>query len=217
MEWEPVFVGTGQEGEPIGRYRHEIARVGNKLYILGGGTGEWAFELMEVPVFDLDTKLWSMLVPKADDSTKNNLGPLARKCHSAVQVDTPRGVQVFVAGGTDGQSVFEDIWRLSVTDMQWHLMQKSVLPSKLYFHSSTVTSYGCMYIFGGIEPKEFATSRNNILYKVWLCIPKLSEICWEALLSLNPSLVELSTDSLIDLGIPRHFVNRIHDSKFDCT
>lgn len=210
LVWEPLFVGTGQEGEPSGRYRHEIARVGNKLCILGGGTSEWAFELMEIPVFDLETKTWTTVIPKADDSLKDTLAPLPRKCHSAVQIDTPDGVQVFVAGGSDGQSIFEDIWKLNVSDLQWTLMQQTVLPQPLYFHSSTVTSYGCMYVFGGIEPKEEATSRNNILYKVWLCIPKLSEICWEAITMCHPNLDQLDKRTLLNIGIPIHLVNRLH-------
>lgn len=210
MIWEPVFIGTGQEGEPLGRYRHEVVRVGNKLYIVGGGTGDWAFELMEIPMYDLETNQWTKLIPKADDSMKDAVAPLARKCHSAVQVETPNGVQVFVAGGTDGQGVFDDIWRLNISDMQWHLMQKTVLPHPLYFHSSTVTSYGCMYVFGGIEPKDNETRRNNNLYKVWLCIPQLSEMCWDALLSFHPNLDQVKRSSLLDVGIPRHLVDRLH-------
>ncbi|KAJ2952939.1 hypothetical protein O0L34_g7310 [Tuta absoluta] len=208
--WEPVFVGTGQEGEPIGRYRHELARVGNKLYIIGGGTGDWAFELMEIPMFDLETRTWSILNPRSDDTLKEPRGPLPRKCHSAVQIDTPSGSQVFVAGGSDGQSVFEDVWKLNVSTLQWHLMQKTLLPNPLYFHSSTVTSDGCMYVFGGIEPKERAASRNNVLYKVWLCIPKLSEICWEALLHFHPNIDKIDRRTLLNIGIPFHMVDRIH-------
>ncbi|CAK1581697.1 unnamed protein product [Parnassius mnemosyne] len=210
MIWEPVFVGTGQEGEPFGRYRHEIARVGNKLYIIGGGTGEWAFELMEIPMYDLETNTWTFLTPKADDTIKNTLAPLPRKCHSAVQIDTPKGAQVFVVGGSDGQSMFEDVWRLNISDLQWNLMQKTVLPHPLSFHSSTVTSYGCMYTFGGIEPKEEATCRNNTMYKVWICIPKLSEICWEALMTFHPNLDQVKRKTLLNIGIPIHLVDRLH-------
>nr|AON96615.1 kelch domain-containing protein 10-like protein [Bicyclus anynana] len=209
MVWEPIFVGTGQEDEPLGRYRHEVARVGNKLYIIGGGTGEWAFELMEIPMFDLETRTWTILTPKADDSMKDTVQPLPRKCHSAVQIDTPNGAQVFVAGGTDGHGVFDDIWRLNLSDMRWHLMQKTVLPQPLYFHSSTVSSNGCMYVFGGIEPNLQETRRNNVMYKVWLCIPKLSEICWEALLNFHPNMDQVDKSSLLDVGIPRHFVERL--------
>lgn len=210
MIWEPVFIGTGQEGEPLGRYRHEIAIVGNKLYIIGGGTGEIAFELMDIPMFDLETKMWSKLIPKADDSTKDTIVPLGRKCHSAVQINTLSGAQVFVAGGTDVGVYFDDIWKLNVPEMQWQLMRKTVLPHPLYFHSSTVTSYGCMYIFGGIEHKDNENIRNNTMYKVWLCIPKLSEICWEAMLSFYPSIDHVDRSTLLNVGIPRHFVDRVH-------
>ncbi|CAH0701668.1 unnamed protein product [Spodoptera exigua] len=209
LVWELVYLGTGQEGEPLGRYRHEIAHVGNKLYIIGGGTGDQAFELMEIPMFDFDTKTWTILTPKADDSSKDTITPLPRKCHSTVQIDTEHGTQVFVAGGSDGQSVFEDIWRLNISDLQWTLMQKTVLPHPLYFHSSAVTSSGCMFVFGGIEPKEDATCRNNIMYKVWLCLPKLSEICWEALLHFHPNLDQVDSRTLLNIGIPSHFVRRL--------
>lgn len=205
-----MFVGTGQEGEPLGRYRHEVACVGNKLYIIGGGTGEWAFELMEIPTFDFENNTWKILTPKADDSSKDTIAPLPRKCHSAVQIDSPDGAQVFVAGGSDGQSVYDDIWRLNISDLQWTLMRKTVLPHPLYFHSSAVTSSGCMYVFGGIEPKEDAASRNNILYKVWLCLPKLSEMCWEALLHFHPNLDQVDARSLLNIGVPIHFVQRLH-------
>lgn len=210
LVWEPIFVGTGQEGEPLGRYRHEIAQVGDNFYVIGGGTGDLAFELMEIPVFNLTTKSWTILSAKPDDSMTNTIAPLPRKCHSAVQIDSPNGVQVFVAGGSDGQAVFEDIWRLDIADLQWTLMKKTQLPHPLYFHSSTVTSSGCMYIFGGIEPKEDTNCRNNILYKVWLCIPKLSEICWEALTSFHPNLDQVDRNTLLNTGVPLHFVNRLH-------
>ncbi|VVC92686.1 kelch domain-containing protein 10 homolog [Leptidea sinapis] len=210
MVWEAVYVATGQEAEPPGRYRHEVIRVKNKLYIISGGTGELAFDLIEIPMYDLETNTWSLLTSKPDDTMKDIVTPLPRKCHGAVQIDTDSGVQVFVVGGTDGYAVFEDVWRLNVSDLQWHLMQKTVLPHPLYFHSATVTSSGCMYVFGGIEPKEDATCRNNKLYKVWLCVPKLSEICWEALLDCYPNLDQVSSGSLLDVGIPRHFINRLH-------
>lgn len=202
-------MGTGQDGEPFGRYRHEVVQANNKLYIIGGGTGEWAFELMEIPIFDLESKTWSIQIPKADDSTEPTVRPLARKCHSAVQVNTGKHSQVFVAGGSDGESVFNDVWRLDLETLQWTLMRKTILPCPLYFHSATVTSYGCMYMFGGIEPKRNTASRNNNLYKIWLCIPKLSEICWEAVLYTYPNLINKSRATLLNYGIPIHFVDRL--------
>lgn len=206
-----MFIGIGREGEPLGRYRHEISRVGNKLYIIGGGTGEWASELMEVPVFDIETRTWNILAAKADHSSTETKSPLPRKCHSAIQIDTPDGAQVFVAGGSDGEFIFNDIWRLNISDLQWTLMKKTMLPHPLFFHSSSVTSYGCMYVFGGLEQKDDdEPCRNNSLYKVWLCIPKLSEICWEALLNFHPNLDQVDSKSLLNIGVPIHLVQRLH-------
>lgn len=213
LKWETLFVGTGQEDEPLGRYRHEIIRYDTKLYIIGGGTGEWAFELMEIPMFDLETNTWKIIAAKADESGQGPQAPCARKCHSAVQVVTPDGVQVFVAGGSDGHTVFDDIWRLSIPDMQWTLMKKTALPNPLYFHSSSVTTSGCMYIFGGIEPKNDLAGRNNVLYKVWVTIPKLSEICFEALLNYHPNLDQVDKKALLRIGIPKHLVHRLHPPK----
>ncbi|GBP14517.1 Kelch domain-containing protein 10 homolog [Eumeta japonica] len=209
LTWECVFIGTGQEGEPIGRYRHELAVLNEKLYVIGGGTGAWAFELMEMPVFDLKTKTWSMETPKGDDSFKGPICPMPRKCHSAVQIDTPNGAQVFVVGGTDGNLAFQDIWRLQLPEMQWTIMRKCVLPKPIYFHSATVTSSGCMYIFGGIESDELEGVRTNNLYKIWLSIPKLSEICWEAVVHYNPVLARYGKTRLAEAGIPLRFVQRL--------
>lgn len=157
-------------------------------------------------MYDIKTKKWDLLTAKPDNSDKDPLLPLPRKCHSAVQVD---GNQVFVAGGSDGQSVFDDVWRLDLSDLQWTLMKKTVLPHPLYFHSGTVTSSGCMYLFGGIEPREESACRNNILYKVWLCIPKLSEICWDAIMHFDPELDTYDRSTLLHNGIPVHFVDRL--------
>lgn len=204
-------MGTGGDEDPAGRYRHEVARVGNKLYIIGGGTVDLSYELMNLPVFDLDTHKWDKVILKSDDQDSQiNVNLQPRKCHSAVQIDTPSGVQVFVAGGSNGLSIFNDIWRLDTTNLQWTLMRKSVLPNPLYFHSSTVTPSGCMYIFGGIEPKNQAASRNNILYKVWLCVPRLSEICFEAIMHYHPNLHNIDSKTLLNTGVPQHLVQRMH-------
>lgn len=209
LTWEPLFIGSRQTDDPDGRYRHEVARVGNKLYVFGGGTIDTEFELMEILIFDLETNKWSSQVANADSTLTTPLAPSRRKKHSAVQVNTPNGVQVFVAGGNAGQSVFDDIWRLDITTLQWTLMRQSYLPKSLFFHAATVTPEGCMYVFGGIEPKHDTTTRNNNLFKVWLCIPKLSEMCWEAILYYNQNLAQRDKAALINEGFPLRFLDRL--------
>lgn len=51
--------------------------------------------------------------------------------------------------------------------------------------------------------------RTNAVYSAWLTIPKLSEICWQALNYYYPKLKDYSPDKLLDIGIPLKFVQRL--------
>lgn len=54
-KWESVYICKSEEnGDPSGRYRHEIVYSGKLLYILGGGTAQTAFDLIVLPAFDLE-------------------------------------------------------------------------------------------------------------------------------------------------------------------
>jgi len=50
--------------------------------------------------------------------------------------------------------------------------------------------------------------RTNAVYSAWLTIPKLSEICWQALNYYYPKLRDRSPDILLHIGIPLKFVQR---------
>jgi len=51
--------------------------------------------------------------------------------------------------------------------------------------------------------------RTNAVYSAWLTIPKLSEICWEALNYYWEDLKDASPDELLSMGIPLKFVQRL--------
>jgi Galactose oxidase, central domain len=207
LTWETVFTCTGNRtDEPDARYRHELAFDGVNLYILAGGTAELAYDFLTIPVFSLETFTWSFRASKQDSKEGY---PLARKCHSAVQIKKDTGIEVFVMGGFDNTKIFNDVWRLDIPSLQWTQMSRSVFPNPLYFHSSSVTPEGCMYTFGGIQLGRENTSRTNKLYKLWLCIPKLSEISWESLLYYYPNLVNEDRSKLLKAGIPVRFVDRL--------
>lgn len=44
--WEQIFLSNPGRVEPAGRYRHELAFVGDRIFVLGGGTAEFADDLM---------------------------------------------------------------------------------------------------------------------------------------------------------------------------
>lgn len=198
--------------DPPGRYRHEIAFDGEKIYIIGGGTSDSAFSLSSIPTYTLKRNEWTYTATKPDPNLPLPGVPAARKCHSCVQYQTDNGTEVVVAGGYDGRSYYGDIWKLNLSTFEWRLMQKSVLPYPLFFHDAASSSAGCMYIFGGIKFSSNNNVRTNIVYKMWTTIPKLSEICWEAMLHYSPGLPGKSKNDLLQMGIPLNFAHRIHET-----
>lgn len=197
--------------DPPGRYRHEIAFDGDKIYIIGGGTSDSAFSLASIPTYHLKRNKWTYTVTKPDPNLPPPGVPSARKCHSCVQYPTDSGTEVVVAGGYDGRIYYADIWKLNLSTFQWRLMQKSVLPHPLFFHDAAASNAGCMFIFGGIKLHSNNNVRTNIVFKMWTTIPKLSEISWEAILHYCPNLAGISKSNLLEMGIPLKFVQRVHE------
>ncbi|XP_020290298.1 kelch domain-containing protein 10 homolog isoform X2 [Pseudomyrmex gracilis] len=207
--WEMIYARSGRdESEPLGRYRHELAFDGRLIYVFGGGTSTEVFGFSEIPTFDLWTNSWKMLSTYGDND--GTMVPEARRCHGCVQhKDEKTGVtSVFISGGYDGDWVFSDVWRLDLSTRRWTLLRECILPSPVYFHSAALTPEGRMYIFGGIVKVNNEVQRTNAVYSAWLTIPKLSEICWQALNHYYPNLRNMSPRKLLRIGIPLRFVQR---------
>lgn len=69
--WEAVYICQGQSDyEPEGRYRHEVAFDGQNIYVLGGGTSEDAFGFSEIPLFNVEKKIWYLQKTFRDHSSK---------------------------------------------------------------------------------------------------------------------------------------------------
>lgn len=85
-EWESVYIGQGlSDIEPEGRYRHEVAFDGCKIYVLGGGTSDEAFDFFEVPIFDIETRQWTKVRTKRDAKGKQrvqiNISTIKKYCY----------------------------------------------------------------------------------------------------------------------------------------
>lgn len=65
-----------------------------------------------------------------------------------------------------------------------------------------------MYIFGGVTTGNSDLVRTNDLHKIWVQIPKLSEICWDALIFYQPTIVDRSKEELLSIGVPSNFAER---------
>ncbi|KAK0178737.1 hypothetical protein PV327_007600 [Microctonus hyperodae] len=210
--WESVYVCSGHDlNEPQGRYRHEVAYDGKMIYILGGGTSHDSFGFTEIPAFDLESNKWSLLKTHGDVNN-NPWVPGPRRCHGSVQYTDPitGDVNVVLSGGYRSDQVYNDVWRLNLRRLQWTCLKPlgTTLPRPLFFHSAALTPAGQMYVFGGIQDFQTGPRTQDVL-SVWLLIPKLSEICWEALGYYKNNWKNTSRNDLINLGIPRKFVERI--------
>ncbi|XP_054745959.1 kelch domain-containing protein 10 homolog [Anastrepha obliqua] len=223
--WECVYICRPDiRQDPEGRYRHEVVYDGQYIYVLGGGTSNLVYDLQRIPAFYLITNRWEYFVTLPDRTSQTNLTierpnsgyPNLRKCFSCVQHTKSNGeVEAFITGGLQADQVyFSDIWRLNFTTKQWTLIKTASLPKALYFHAAAHSQNGCMYIFGGIEYDEKRIRRCNDLYKMWMTIPLLSAICWEAVLHYRPNLKLNGHSQLLKMGIPLRFAQRLwHSSK----
>ncbi|XP_031841008.1 scruin like at the midline [Nomia melanderi] len=213
--WEKVYICSGSDpNEPTGRYRHELAFDGKLIYVLGGGTGIEAFGFSEIPAFDLKMNKWVVLNTCGDN--KDASVPEPRRCHGSVQyTDEKTGViYAVISGGCNKDHVFSDVWRLDLSLLQWTCLRKCILPSPVYFHSAALTPEGRMYIFGGSIKENNKVTRTDAVHSVWLKIPKLSEICFQALIHYFPHLYRKSPQELLGIGIPLKFVQRIDFPNF---
>lgn len=210
--WECVYICNDilRDDDPKGRYRHEVAHDSTHIYILGGGTREHTFDLEKVPAFDFTRNKWTTIRTKSDTNAKDNGGyPEPRKFHSCVQQCTTDGIEVIIAGGFQSDAIqFDDIWKLNLRTYQWTRYAQTKLPKKLHFHDATIANNGCMYVFGGISG-----SRNNHLHKMWLKIPKLSDMCWEALQHYHPTLSKAEKTTLLQVGIPQNYAAQVERAK----
>lgn len=212
QKWDLLAISRPEidPDQPVGRYRHEIAIDDRFIYIFGGGTADTVFDLKTLPVYDLIDRKWSKILTYPDPDAGY---PFPRKCHSLVQQTSKDGDEsndetcVYIAGGNNQAGPLSDVWKLSLKTRRWMRFKHSNLRTSLFFHDSCITPDGCMYIFGGITTNM---SRTNNLYKMWVKIPKLSVIAWESLLYFLPRIYRAPKNSMLEKGVPMHFVNRVH-------
>ncbi|XP_028394811.1 kelch domain-containing protein 10-like [Dendronephthya gigantea] len=198
---------------PSGRYRHEMVAIENGFAVIGGYGIHGACSLDKLPVYNYGTCLWDEVICQEDPV---HGFPEPRRAHSCVQYED----NVYVCGGFKEErkdQIFDDIWKLNIKTFSWSKIPQ-VMPSPTYFHSAAVTKAGCMYIFGGIQQAREDSSaewnqRTNNLLKMWLVIPPLERLCWEALCETIPQGQRFDTAKLGNLGLPRYLLTD-YDAQF---
>lgn len=190
------------------------------IYMVGGTSRKVAYDPGCLPAFHLETSTWRMLRTKPDPQAPDSGYPAARRGHSCIQYQTLAGQsEIVIAGGsivntsTTGPH-FDDIWKLNLVTMQWHLLKSVRLPKNVVDIEMTISGNGLLYIFGidiDYERNDFHQRKYAYkLFKVWVTIPKLSEICWAGIVTMQPRLSSFSVDKLCEVGIPKRFVGRLN-------
>lgn len=196
---------------PEDRYRHEVVLYRNQLFIMGGGTSTECFGFKTIPVFELISRTWRPQVTVGHGHVIADTPP-ARRCHGCVQMRS----DIFIFGGTDGATIFDDLWKLNLKSYVWTRFDLT-LPIPLFFHGAALTNSGRLTIFGGVKEINTdpdAKTRTNDMFEVWLTIPTLQEMAWNIFLS-NCDLDDLAKCSYKGLqrhGIPRNYMSLLRET-----
>lgn len=191
---------------PEDRYRHEVVLHQNQLFILGGGTSSECFGFQRVPVFELATRTWRSQSTIGNSHVVAIDTPPARRCHGCVQIQS----DAFIFGGTDGVTIFDDLWKLNLNSYTWSRFDLT-MPIPLFFHGAAIADSGRLTVFGGV--KEISTdpearTRTNDMFEAWLKIPTLQEMAWNSFISNCDidDLAKCSYKGLQRYGIPRSYM-----------
>uniref|UniRef100_A0A914LHF3 Kelch domain-containing protein 10 n=1 Tax=Meloidogyne incognita TaxID=6306 RepID=A0A914LHF3_MELIC len=170
--WELTLLSERNIDE-VGRYRLEVVPFQNLLVTFGGSiSNQFIFKLDVLTVFDLEMRRFEKIQTKSDPVYGF---PEERSCHSIVH----REDFVYLIGGYGMEmNAFSAIWRFNLQNFEWRKIEEyNRLPVPVYFHASTLTPDGCIFVFGGVEKQntqERHERRVNDLQRMWLQPPSLS-------------------------------------------
>ncbi|XP_057321502.1 kelch domain-containing protein 10 homolog [Microplitis mediator] len=218
--WEAVYICKGLDAnEPVGRSDHTLVHDKNMIYIFGGvrTDSELEFSLFEIPGFDLEKCCWKIVETHGDEDYVPHYPVLRYDFAVTSYTDPDTGeINVIISGGIDcdHENALNDVWRLNLTSLKWTCLEKygTVLPDYVYSHSMTVSPAGKLFTFGGhISINMEDETCSSSLHSTWLRIPKLTDICLEAVFHYFPNLKSMTDKEIMSLGLPLQLLkSRIH-------
>lgn len=164
----------------------------------------------------MTTKKWTCLstVPDYNSLITRNYYPRNRSSHTCVQYPENSSM-VYMCGGNGGDDgLFKDVWQFDIDTLQWKNLFE--MPQGICHHSTAVTPSGKMCCYGGQIDDDTAINggRTNDIVGVWLKIPKLKIIAWEAMIHyFRDQLLASNDDYLKQIGVPEQFYKRIIDAR----
>ncbi|XP_077982989.1 kelch domain-containing protein 10-like [Glandiceps talaboti] len=190
------------DNHPRGMYRHGVACDDSRLYVLGYSWVEVYNlpNLQEICAYNFARQQWERLDTQPDPMEGY---PGTRIYHSCVQ----KKQDVYICGGHNNSKIFDDLWKLHLPNLQWTKIP-ATMPVPSFFHAAAITPSGCMFYFGGVVNLD-DSKRTGEIFRVWVDVPSLFELCWANVTSLIPNIDNLSEERLIKIGIPRSLVARV--------
>ncbi|KAJ1921186.1 hypothetical protein H4219_000784 [Mycoemilia scoparia] len=126
---------------PVGRKGHTVVSYSSAIFVFGGTfNGHYLQDLIafDVRVATKSSPAWTYISP---------IGPLppGRAGHSCNIFDQ----NIYIFGGTDSKTCFNDLWSFSLVDRVWSQIKPlGATPPARYGHASAIAD-GCIYIMGG--------------------------------------------------------------------
>lgn len=146
------FVRLATKGVgPSERYGHTAVLVGHEMWVFGGCDVAGRF-FNDLFVLDLDTNVWTCILPGADGGD----WPMARHFHGAAAV----GSSFFVFFGKSN-GYMNDVHRFDTAARKWQKIECECedQPSRRYGHS-VVECHGDVLVFGGFD--DFGLRCNDL-------------------------------------------------------
>ncbi|CAG5099745.1 Similar to slim: Kelch domain-containing protein 10 homolog (Drosophila melanogaster) [Cotesia congregata] len=208
-------------------FSHNFISHGSYLYTIGNDRGLGVFRI------DPETGIWEKMSPDNGDDFPGDYADIelafdgrkiyvifvklrGERIHLRINFGIDHVVDpetketsIVISGGTMDRKIYSDVWQLRLSTLRWTCLNKlgSILPLAICEHDATTSRYGKMYVFGGrIKRTNNRLTEVNSLYSAWLRIPKLADICWEAVNYYYKDLNSKTDEELFELGLPIKFV-----------
>ncbi|CAI6358923.1 unnamed protein product [Macrosiphum euphorbiae] len=228
-KWELLYKSVRERIVLEPRYQHEVVFYKSKIYIFAGKGGgnhpavalNIFYDFSKIHMFDVDTKQWQLLSAKPDHRVPEPGYPIDRCFLACVQCPEKANL-VYICGGLDYYLPLKDFWRIDFDTLQWEKLTQWIMPRPVYLHSTAISPSGRMYCYGGIVSENYIDYRNrsrstNTLSSGWIKIPKLKDICWEAMIYYFKEQMFKSTDECLKkIGIPQEYYERIIEARRIC-
>ncbi|XP_057321967.1 kelch domain-containing protein 10 homolog isoform X1 [Microplitis mediator] len=210
--WEVDYISQGLNDHiRDARMNPTLVYDNNMIYKFDGYSSDFELDelyLDEISAFDLEKRCWKIVNTLGDENHMPHY-PSQRKDFGLTSYTDPDSgeVNVIISGGKDYEyrDTLDDVWRLNLTSLKWSCLQRfgAVLPHHVENHSMTVSPAGKLFTFGGhISINMEDGTCSSTLHSTWLRIPKLEDICWEAVFHYYPDLKSMTDKEIMSLGLP---------------